>query len=62
MKLSPEQLKLVEQARDKVIGLQRRQDNVYSELCTDLGGIEDSAGWIFDVVFNHSDIESLENL
>lgn len=60
--LSPEQIKLVEAARLEVMKLQRLQDQAYSELLADLGGIDDSAGWIFDVVFNHSDIESLENL
>lgn len=62
MKLSPEQIKLVEQARNKITNLRRLQDRAYSELLADLGGIDDSAGWIFDYLFNDSDIESLENL
>ena len=60
--LSPEQIKLIEQARNKIANLRRLQDQAYCELLADLGGIDDSAGWIFDYLFNDSDIESLENL
>ena len=61
-KLSLEQIKLVEAARLEVMKLQRLQDQAYCELLADLGGIDDSAGWIFDYLFNDNDIESLENL
>lgn len=61
MKLSPKQLELVNEARDEVARLQRLQDLTYSDLRAALE-VDDKAGWLFDVLFNESDVESLENL
>jgi hypothetical protein len=61
MKLSKSQLQSVLAAQKEISRLANLQDLAYTDLCAELE-TEDKEGWLWDVLFNSSELDSLENL
>jgi len=62
MKFTPEQRELIKETRAKISKMQIEQNELYTNLLSELNLSERSEDWIFDYVFNqYGTIKSIES-
>ena len=62
MKFTPEQRELIKETRTKINKMQVEQNELYTNLLSELNLSERSEDWIFDYIFNqYGTIKNIEN-
>ena len=62
MKFTPEQRELIKETRAKISKMQIEQNELYTNLLSELNLSERSEDWVFDYIFNqYGTIKNIEN-
>lgn len=62
MKFTPEQRELIKETRTKINKMQVEQNELYTNLLSELNLSERSEDWVFDYIFNqYGTIKNIEN-